>query len=58
MRYSYLQVVSSGTSFILLHGILDYGKHGLQTRSDRVRKIPASEPDLALETRARETEDR
>ncbi len=46
MRYSYVQKIPDNCRFALLHGILDYGKKGTQTRADRLRRVPATEEQL------------
>lgn len=40
LRYNYVYRIPEDTVFVLLHGILDYGKKSLQHRADRMLKVP------------------
>jgi len=40
MRYNYIYKVPADASYVLIHGLLDYGKKKEQTRADRLVKVP------------------
>lgn len=40
IRYNFIYKVPADASFLLIHGLLDYGKKGEQTRADRLVKVP------------------
>jgi len=42
LRYNYIYHIPESTALVLVHGILDYGKDGLQHRADRLLKVPDS----------------
>jgi hypothetical protein len=42
LRYNHVNRVPVSAGFVLVHGVLDYGKGGLQHRADRVVKVPAN----------------
>ena len=40
MRYNYIYRIPADASYVLIHGLLDYGRKGEQTRADRLVKVP------------------
>jgi len=40
MRYNYIYKVPADATYLLIHGLLDYGKSNEQTRADRLVKVP------------------
>ena len=40
MRYNYIYKVPADATYLLVHGLLDYGNKGEQTRADRLVKVP------------------
>jgi len=43
LRYNYVYRIPETAAFVLLHGILDYGKNRPQHRADRMLKVPNSQ---------------
>ena len=41
MKYNYIYKVTTTSTFVLIHGKLDYG-NGLQTRADKLLKVPTA----------------